>query len=223
MYLDVVRGTSTRPETVTKGSLNGKRLSDTVFKKWKDWPPSQISHHGRICCEIAREWVTATDYSSLNGGHIMSGPRWLRHRFQWGPSSYPLFWCEAVRKNTLDCGALAALAHEVFTIRGVRAYRVQLVQRYSRVATEQWSNSWAGDGVPTQWLNKDLIYHEGCAAAVNDNEIKVWDASAGSWIDPKASDGYGALLALKVNAGSDAGALTWGKFILEPNTWRTLD
>jgi hypothetical protein len=222
MYLDVVR-TGRRVLAVSNGHVNGKRSPKAVFERWKDWAPSAISHHGRICCEIAREWITATDYSSLSGGHMMQGPRWLRHKFRWGPSSYPLFWCGAVRKEMLDCGALAALAHEVFTIRGVKSYRVQLVQRYSRVATEQWSNSWTGDGVPTLWLNKDMIYHEGCATAAGKNEIKVWDASGGCWIDPKASDGYGALLAIKINASPKTRTLAWGKYMLDPNVWRTLD
>jgi hypothetical protein len=176
-----------------------------------------------MCCELAREWITATDYSTLNGGHVMSGPRWLRHRFEWGPSSYPLYWCEAVRKETLDCGALAALAHEIFTTRGIKSYRVQLVQRYSRVATEQWSNSWTGDGVPTQWLHNDVIYHEGCATSLDGNKIKVWDASSGCWIDAKAGDGYGSLLAIKVNAAAaNTRSMLWGEYLLEPNIWRTL-
>ena len=51
-----------------------------LFAPWVDWEPSQISHHARICCEIAREWIVATDFSSLNGGSVRSGPRWLRTR-----------------------------------------------------------------------------------------------------------------------------------------------
>ena len=227
MSLDVVR--TERSETVSIGSVvsrgNGKVVPSkaAVYDRWRDWQPSRISNHGRMCCELAREWITATDYSTLSGAHMMSGPRWLRDRFQWGPSSYPLYWCEAVRKKTLDCGALAALAHEIFTIRGIKSYRVQLVQRYSRDATEQWSNSWTGDGVPTQWLNNDIIYHEGCATSVGDNEIKVWDASSGCWIDAKTGDGYGSLLAIKVNAGANTNDLAWGKYTLEPNIWRALD
>ena len=220
MSLDAVR--TSGPITSSTSYGNGSTSHTNVFDRWRDWAPSTISHHRRICCEIAREWITATDYSSLNGGQILSGPRWLRHRFQWGPSSYPLFWCEAVRKDTLDCGALAALAHEVFSIRGIKSYRVQLVQRYSRNATEQWANSWTGDGVPTLWLDKDVIYHEGCAASIDDTEIKVWDASAGCWIDPKAGDGYGALLAIKVNSSAKTSEYFWGKFRLKPNVWRTL-
>ena len=57
--------------------------------KWDSWPASTISHHGKACCEVAREWVLATDYSQLGDGAAQTGPRWLRQRFPWGPSSWP--------------------------------------------------------------------------------------------------------------------------------------
>ena len=193
-----------------------------VFEAWKDWRPSNISHHGEICCEIAREWIASTDYSSLGGGDRLAGPRWLRHTFRWGGSTYPIYWCEAVRQKTLDCGALAALAHEVFTARGVTSYRVQLVQRFSRVATESWAHSWKGSGASMRWINEDLIYHEGCAVEVRENEVKVWDASAGWWIDPRTGDGYGALLAIRLTVPTNTQNLTWGHHSITPNQWQTI-
>jgi hypothetical protein len=197
-----------------------------VFDKWKDWHPSQISHHGAICCEIAREWITATDFSELNGGNIFTGPRWLRQKFNWGASSFPIFWCEAVRKKTLDCGALAALAHEVFTVRGVKSFRAQLIQKFSEVATNQWSCSWNENGdEQLRWIENDLIYHEGCAILVGEREVKVWDASAGWWIDPKPGSGYGALLAIRLSA-HDARAnagFNWGNRHILPNVWQKIN
>ena len=221
MYLDVVRPITARSNDVLQPPVDPAEGS--VFEAWRDWSPSRIRHHRRMCCEIAREWLTATDFSTLNGGHVMSGPRWLRNRFPWGPSSYPLYWCEAVRKTSLDCGALAALAQEVFIMRGVRSFRAQMVQRYSRIATEQWSDSWRGDGVPRLWLGDDMIYHEGCAVVVGTNEIKVWDASAGTWVDPKARDGYGALLAIKVTCPPRIRSWSWGEYVIRPNEWREID
>jgi len=195
-------------------------VTAAVFETWKDWRPSSISHHGRICCEIAREWIASTDFSSLGGGDRLAGPRWLRHMFRWGGSTYPIHWCEAVRRKTLDCGALAALAHEVFTARGITSYRVQLVQRFSRVATESWTHSWKKSGASMRWVNEDLIYHEGCAVEVRENEIKVWDASAGWWIDPRTGDGYGALLAIRLTAAANTPDLIWGHRSLTPNKWQ---
>src|SRR5437868_11913281 len=131
MYLDAVK--KVRETNVIEVDFPLKARD--VFEKWKDWHPSQISHHGTLCCEIAREWINSTDFSELGGGSVFTGPRWLRQKFNWGASAYPIFWCEAARKETLDCGALAALAHEVFTVRGVKSFRVQLIQRFSEVAT----------------------------------------------------------------------------------------
>lgn len=195
-----------------------------VFDKWKYWRPSQISRHDKICCEIAREWLTATDFSEIGGGSVLTGPRWLRQKFNWGASAYPIFWCEAVRKKTLDCGALAALAHEVFTARGVRSFRVQLIQRFSEVSTKQWSSSWREDGdVKLRWINNDLIYHEGCSIEMPGGEIKVWDASAGWWIDPKqGGDGYGALLAIKLSAQRKT-VFHWGSRRIVSNRWQKIN
>lgn len=138
-----------------------------------------------------------------------------------GASSFPIHWCEAVRRKTLDCGALAALAAEVFTARGVKTYRVQMVQRFSEVSTLQWSNSWNDSTEPLCWMNDDLIYHEGCAIAGDADEIKIWDASAGWWADPKSKDGYGALLALRLsgsNLSADANFI-WGEYVLDACRW----
>lgn len=195
-----------------------------VFDEWKNWQPSQISHHGKICCEIAREWITATDFSELNGDGLSTGPRWLRQKFNWGASVFPIFWCEAVRKDTLDCGALAALAHEVFRARGVKSYRVQLVQQFSDVATSQWTKSWNAGSETLPWINGDLIYHEGCAIETGDGTIKVWDASAGWWADPKPANGYGALLAIRVSGANlpENKTLIWGQHHLKASEWREI-
>jgi len=219
MYSDAVREIT---ETGIVGAGVVAAGGSCVFETWKDWHPSNISHHGRVCCEIAREWVTSTDFSSLGGGDVLAGPRWLRQTFKWGGSTYPIHWCEAVRKKKLDCGALAALAHEVYTMRGVKSYRVQLVQRFSRVATEAWTHSWKKSGASMRWVNDDLIYHEGCAVEVRDSEVKVWDASAGWWIDPKTGDGYGALLAIRLSAPTAGDDLIWGHHSITPNQWQNV-
>ena len=204
---------------------NGKT---EVFEKWNDWQASEISHHGEFCCEIAREWITATDFSELGNASLCTGPRWLRQKFNWGASAFPIFWCEAVRRKTLDCGALAALAHEVFTARGVRSFRVQMVQRFSRISTAQWTKSWSENGgaAVLPWTNEDLIYHEGCAiSTVPGGEIKIWDASAGWWIDPNSKDGYGSLLAVRLSAFdlSPEKVFIWGDHKIPTYQWTQIN
>jgi hypothetical protein len=219
MFLDAVKKTIDSSNNGVYENGNGFSKAEKVYKKWESWQPSMISHHGEMCCEVAREWITAMDFSELNGGNVLTGPRWLREKFKWGCSTFPIFWCEAVRKDTLDCGALAALAHEVFLNRGVKSIRAQLVQKFSKDSTEQWSNSWHDGNTPLEWTNKDLIYHEGCAIVSPDNEIKIWDASAGWWVDPKQRDGYGSVIAVKLTSGTDT-SFKWGTQNLPANRWQ---
>lgn len=224
MYLDAVSESLVRTDVNNALTIEFIEKNE-VFEKWKNWQPSQISHHGKLCCEIAREWLTSTDHSELNGDAIFTGPRWLRQKFNWGASVFPIYWCEAVRKDTLDCGALAAMSHEIFTARGVKNYRVQLVQKFSELATNQWSNSWNINDEPLAWVHDDLIYHEGCAIETNGKKIKVWDASAGWWVDSKPTKGYGAVLAIRfsgVNLRSSK-QIVWGEHIIEPEKWMIID
>jgi hypothetical protein len=221
MYLDAVNDLA-RPNTFPGAASAARESKVEIFDKWKDWPASTISHHGKLCCASAREWVTSTDFSALGGSSILTGPRWIRQRFKWGSSKFPIYWCQAVEKDTLDCGALAAIAYEVFESRGVTAYRIQMVQRFSELSTFQWAHSWE-NGQQLPWTKADLIYHEGCAIAT-DGELKVWDASAGWWIDSRARDGYGSLLALRLSAPElrpDV-SFKWGEHNIAPFEWLTL-
>jgi hypothetical protein len=195
------------------------------FEKWREFPYSAISHHGGRCCDIAREWVLSIDFSQLNGGSPLTGPRWLRQKYAWGPSPWPMHWCEAVERETLDCGALASLSHEVFTARGVRSHPAQFIQQYTGEATCHWRHKWAGEECSPHWLENDLIYHEGCAVVTRGDEIRLWDASAGWWVNPKQFGGYGGVLALKVfaqPAGAPA-AFKWGTHLIEPNCWHEIE
>lgn len=195
------------------------------IEKWREFPYSAVSHHGARCCDIAREWVLAIDFSQLNGGSPMTGPRWLRQKYTWGPSPWPMHWCEAVGRKTLDCGALASLAHEVYTARGVRSFPAQFIQQYTGEATCHWRQKWTDDECSPHWIEDDLIYHEGNAVLTRGDEIKLWDASAGWWVNPKQFGGYGGVVALKVFAPA-AGApavFRWGTHLIEPNRWHEIE
>jgi hypothetical protein len=174
---------------------------------------------------MAREWVLAMDYSQLNAGSPLTGPRWIRQKYTWGPSKWPIHWCEAIRRKTLDCGALAALAHEVFIARGVRSYPVQLIQQFTEHATQQWSKRWGAEDVAVQWIKEDLIYHEGCAISVGGTEIKIWDASAGWWVSPKQFGGYGGVVAVRVfsTEADTPESFTWGAHRIVPNEWKRIE
>jgi hypothetical protein len=190
--------------------------------RWSDFPHSVLSHHGAACCEIARQWVVAMDFAQLNGADPASGPRWLRQKYAWGPSPWPMRWCEAVKRDTIDCGAHAAMALEVFAARGLAAFPAQLVQRYSEEATEQWRGKWEGDDVSCHWLDGDHIYHEATALLVGEDEVRIWDSSAGSWVDPRQAGGYGSLVAVRICAPGQHGGgdgLRWGDRRIKPGVW----
>ena len=198
---------------------------DAAILNWEKVPASTISHHGHACCDVAREWITAMDFSQLNAGHILTGPRWLRNKFKWGPSQWPLHWCEAVRQKTLDCGALAALSHQLFLARGVRSFPVQFVLEFNDVSTRHWTDVWAAAGTCAAWINAGLIYHEGCAVAVSETEIKLWDSTATWWINPKQFGGYAGVLAVRVFSDHDTTeplTLRWGSHRLPANKWQKI-
>jgi hypothetical protein len=215
MFLDAVNTISKMNNDIVE--------TDDLYEKWQHWAASKISHHGGTCCEIAREWLFAMDFSHLNGGSILSGPRWIRQRYNWGPTHWAIYWCEAVQQNALDCGAQAALANEVFSVRGVKSYPVQLVQQFTKEATNQWSLRWDGEDTAVQWIKDDLIYHEGCAIVADNNEIKIWDASAAWWINPKQFGGYGSLLAVRLFAApNDPDSFQWGDNFIAANEWQKI-
>ena len=196
-----------------------------ALEKWRDWPHSAISHHGGDCCRVAREWVVAMDYAQLGGGSLLAGPRWIRHKYKWGPSRWPIHWCEAVRRKTLDCGALAALAHELFLARGVRSFPAQFVEQFTEDATRDWCSRWADEQTPSEWIREDLIYHEGCAVVTSGREIKVWDSTASWWVNTKQFGGYHGLLAIRIfDTQAEPGTVyRWGTHTIAPNVWQKIE
>jgi hypothetical protein len=189
--------------------------------RWETFPYSCISHHGAACCDVAREWVLAYDFAQLNGADTMSGPRWLRQRYSWGPSPWPMHWCEAVELDTLDCGALGCMAREVFAARGLTSFPAQFVQQYSADATSQWLGKWEEEKVSTHWIDDDVIYHEACALLVGDGEVKLFDPSAGWWVNPRQAGGYGALLAVRIFDG-EGRLYAWGEHRLRAEEWNRI-
>lgn len=189
--------------------------------KWQTFPNSHISHHGAACCDIAHEWLIAFDYAQLNGGDVLTGPRWMREHSKWGPTAWPIHWCEAVDAEVVDCGVHAAIAQEAFIARGVRAFRAQFIQRYSADAATSWRQNWGKESVSDHWIDGDAIYHEGNAVLVGTDEVKLWDGSAGWWINPRGDAGYGSLAAVRIEADLDGfeDGLRWGERRIKLNEW----
>ena len=189
--------------------------------KWECFPNSHISHHGAACCDIAHEWLLAFDFAQLNGGDVLTGPRWMREHSTWGPTAWPIHWCEAIDAKVVDCGVHAAIAQEAFTARGVRAFRAQFVQRYSSDTTASWRQSWGKASVSDHWIDGDAIYHEGNAVLVRDDEVKLWDGSAGWWMNPRGEGGYGSLAAVRIEGDLPEfpDGVRWGERRIALNRW----
>lgn len=190
-----------------------------IFGKWESFPISHFSHHQSECCEVARQWLLSMDHSQLNGASKMSGPRWINARFSWGPTKWPIHWCDALLQKSLDCGAQSALAQEVFIARGLKSFRVQLVQQFSEDASRQWVQRWTKGDASIHWIDGSFIYHECCAILINPREIKIWDGSASCWANGMRSSGYGAVRAVRVLTEEPA-VLMWRGNRIETNRWQ---
>jgi hypothetical protein len=231
MYLDEDKAkTTVRPQHTSEvpafagfcGTEIGRSAKpQSAGGKWRECPNSYVSHHGSACCDIAHEWLLAFDFAQLNGGDLLTGPRWIREHSSWGPSAWPIHWCEAVDRKVVDCGVHAALAHEVFAARSLPAFRAQFVQRYSSDAAASWRANWKEKQVSDHWIDGDAIYHEGNAVLIGRDEVKLWDGSAGWWINPRQDAGYGSLAAVRIAAdsGSFPDGLRWGDRRIEVNQW----
>jgi hypothetical protein len=197
---------------------------EEALGRWSNCLPSVILHHGKACCSIAREWLFATDHSLLNGHPNLMGPRWVRQRYNWGPSQWPMAWCHAVEQKSLDCGALAALSHDLFAARGIRCHSVQLIQQYTEETASHWLKKWTDHTASTHWIEGGLIYHEACAVEVARNEIKLWDPTAGCWVNPKQFGGYGSILAVRVTASFQdvADSFIWGEQRISCGNWNKI-
>jgi hypothetical protein len=205
-------------ENITNTELNA------ALGRWRYCCPSVILHHGKSCCTNAREWLFSTDHSQLSGQHRLTGPRWLRKRYEWGPSQWPMTWCHAIeQEDGLDCGALAALSREIFTARDVACYPVQLIQQYSEDTTIHWASKWTDHPASTHWIQGALIYHEACAVEIGLNQISIWDPSAGWWANPKQSGGYGSILAVRLKTDdAEVRELTWGEHRIAAGEWQRI-
>ncbi|HSU14143.1 hypothetical protein [Longimicrobium sp.] len=188
---------------------------------WAPWAacnPSSLAHHGGNCCTAARAWFLAMDRSFWQGH---GGPGWIPRRWPWGPSRWPLHWCEAVRADELDCGAHAFMTREAFRARGVRAVPVQLVQRQERHHYLHWLGRWNGSGASPAWAGEGAAYHEACATIAG-GRAEVWDASVGAWLSPEHVRGVRSIAAVRIGGAEETGeVVTWRGVRVPLGVWIT--
>jgi len=195
-----------------------------AIERWKHRNPPCILSHNKDCCIVAYEWFIAMANSHLTKGKAPKGPYWIRQRWKWGPSEWPLYWCQLIELNTLDCGALRLLAQKAFELQEVAVFPVQLVQQFSPQDTQQWRQQWQCCGHSSDWILEDLAYHEACAVLRWDNHIEIWDPSENCWISP-VSQGYGGVVAIRVNVEKQENCKTlfWGRLGIQANVWTVVE
>jgi hypothetical protein len=185
--------------------LQGLFESEENFHRWVEHPSSVIIHHDAACCEEARLWFLAYARSMEVGASSqfqVKAPAWLMGLFEWGPSKWPISWCEVVKEKKIDCGAFAALAREVFQAQGHEAYPAQALLSYNRICTEHWQDLWkdkksAEIKETFPWVGDEIVYHEICVIERPDGKALFYDSTFGQWYLPETRVGFAALLAVR--------------------------
>jgi hypothetical protein len=185
---------------------------ERILRRLESRLPSRLSSHPGPCCRAAKAWFTALVSSSSPRDEP---PSWLSVRWRWGPSSWPLHWCEAVRAPRLDCGALAALARSAWEVLGYAALPVQMVERFNAAAGENWRSLWERSSVEVEWVWDDLVYHE-AVAILGPRGLLLWDPTDRCWIESRARNGYGSAVAIRVDRPAIPG-VSWGDRV----AWRS--
>ncbi len=208
---------------------------EAVLRGLEKRPVSVLMMHPGRCCEVARAWfrTLARSVVAVHPGP----PMWIRERWEWGPTSWPVYWCDLAKRDKLDCGALAALAREACLAVGNEVRAVQLLERFDTTTIENWRTLWGAEA--EQWTFGDLVYHEAVAllavpqAARPEEEaraplvkVRIWDPTDLHWVEGNSTTGLGSLVALRVCAGqglakkhSDIGGFRWDGVCLRPCTW----
>jgi hypothetical protein len=201
------------------------------YPQWMEHCCSSILHHERECCEKARLWFLAYARSMegwASSQYELRPPTWLSRMFTWGPSVWPISWCELVKEKVIDCGVFAALAREIFRAQGFQPHPAQVLLYYNESCTDHWKALWErgmknvdekklGDVFP--WVGNQIVYHELCLLEMPDGTAKIYDSSWGHWFEPQPRIGYGGILAVRSECPR---LLEWGDHVLSYGEWVNL-
>jgi hypothetical protein len=189
--------------------------------EWAQASVSTLVDHG-ACCAAARGWVIAMSRSldfAATDGLMFAAPRWLTQRWKWGPTRWPIAWCEAVDAKAIDCGVFAAFAREIFRAKGIEAFGGQVLRTCAEATTAHWRARWTSLPGAFNWIGERTVYHEVCVVRVGPAEARVYDPTDGIWLEPTAFRGHGAHVAIRAEIPV---ALKWGPHTLVNGQWTEL-
>ena len=179
--------------------------------------PSEICQHDAPCCESAVAWFRVMAGDRLSPAEAMA---WIHGRWRWGLLAWPQHWCQIVRADRIDCGALAALGRAALSILGEEPYPVQLIERFDMSTTENWRSASMESVGSADWLFGPFTYHEALAVE-RANELLIWDPTDSREVG-ETGHGYGAIVALRVHAPADRN-LRWRGEVIVGSEWQQTD
>jgi hypothetical protein len=189
-----------------------------------EWVRASVSVLGRhgACCDRARAWLAAMGRShdfAATDGLAFAGPRWLTERYAWGPTRWPLAWCDAVRARTIDCGVFSVFALEIFRAKGIEAFPGQVLRICAAERTTHWRRKWSAIPEAFNWIGSRVVYHEVNVVRVTEADARVYDPTVGVWLDPAIKTGHGGHIAIRAELPV---ALSWGGHKLVNGQWTKL-
>lgn len=231
------------PGVQQDGALETLLAREPNARLWFEHPSSSIVHHESRCCEEARLWLLsyARSMEIRNGAMAdLHAPTWLSKVFEWGPSKWPISWCQLVREKMIDCGAFAALAREIFAAQGVEAHGAQVLLSYNSTCTGHWQHFWdehkrkhlekqkrmnrsqaeleaRRDFFP--WIGNKVVYHEIVVIEQKDGTARFYDSTWGHWYQPESRNGFNSLLAVRSECSR---LLRWDRHLLSCGEWVVL-
>lgn len=198
--------------------------------RWFEHPASAILHHDDSCCDEAKLWFLSYARSmeiGFSSEFALKPPTWLCERFTWGPSVWPISWCEVVEQEIIDCGVFAVLAREVFEAQGQKAYPARSLLSYTSDCTQHWRGQWSeawkeqsenvGEAFP--WVGSALVYHELCVLETADGRARFYDSTNGTWYDPDQRLGFASVIAVRSECPR---TLKWGDKDIVCGEWVSL-
>lgn len=195
-------------------------VADTHSQQlWDSKATSSLTSHSSSCCKEAKSWLLGMsksfEFSNLQCRQLIA-PTWLNQYYEWGPSPWPLPWCEAVAARQIDCGVFAAFAKEIFKEQGHEAYSGQVIQQYDTQVLLHLKRKWEKSGYHPTWISRDCVYHEVCAVRVNADEVKVYDPTDSIWLDPERRSGPASVLSIRLELPL---SLVWGPHKIFQDQW----
>ena|SRR5215831_1710025 len=192
---------------------------DTLERKeWRQSSGSTLGSHGP-CCDRARSWLLGMarshDYACTDA-LAFAAPRWMTEKWSWGPTRWPIAWCQAVKSEAIDCGVFAVFAREIFRAKGIEAYPGQVLRTYAEESTAHWRSKWHSLPGAFEWIGSRVVYHEVCVVRSGPREARIYDPTEGFWLEPSVHGKHGAHLAVRAEVPV---ALKWGAYNLVHGQW----